>query len=134
MGTKFLIDTSVVVKYLQEELTSSAMSFMDKVMETDNRISFISKIELLVWKPSGYEDIKIRETYIKQTEIEYIDDSIINKAIYFRKETNIKLPDAVIAATAACCGYTLISTNDNDFLKVKPYGLKYLNPEKGIED
>lgn len=130
MGTKFLIDTSVVVKYLQEELTSNAMSFMDNVMETDNRISFITKIELLVWKPSGYEDIKVRETYIKQTEIEYIDDSIINKAIYFRKETNIKLPDAVIAATAACHGYTLISTNDNDFLKVKPYGLKYINPEK----
>ncbi len=102
MGTRFLIDTSAVIKYLQEELPVRALSFMDKVMDTDNRISFITKIELLSWKPSGYEDIKVRGTYVRQAEIKYIDDRIIDQTIYIRSETNIKLPDAVIAATAVC--------------------------------
>ncbi len=134
MGTRFLIDTSAVIKYLQEELPVRALSFMDKVMETDNRISFITKIELLSWKPSGYEDIKVRGTYVRQAEIKYIDDRIIDQTIYIRSETNIKLPDAVIAATAVCCDYTLISTNDRDFIKVKPHGLRYLNPEIELVD
>ncbi|MDX2304802.1 MAG: PIN domain-containing protein [Microscillaceae bacterium] len=83
----------------------------------------------IVWNPPIPEDILIREEFLAGTEIHYINDEIIKGAIQIRKETRIKLPDAIIAATAIHNNYVLLSTNDNDFRKVIPLGLKYMNPE-----
>ena len=102
---------------------------MDSLVDDDSKVSFITKIELLVWNPPIPEDLRIREAFLEGSKIHYINDEIIKGAIRIRKTTNIKLPDAVIAATAIHKGYILLSTNDNDFKKVAPLGLKYLNPE-----
>ncbi|PJB58632.1 MAG: hypothetical protein CO098_07605 [Bacteroidetes bacterium CG_4_9_14_3_um_filter_41_19] len=102
---------------------------MDALVDDDSKVSFITKIELLVWNPSIAEDVKVREEFLAGSEIHYINDDIIEGAIHIRKTTNIKLPDAVIAATAMHNNYILLSTNENDFNKVVPMGLKYLNPE-----
>ena len=48
MGQKYLIDTCTVVKYLEELLPPSAISFMDVLVDEDSKVSFIPKIELLV--------------------------------------------------------------------------------------
>ncbi|HUW04693.1 MAG TPA: type II toxin-antitoxin system VapC family toxin [Williamwhitmania sp.] len=129
MGQKYLIDTCTVVKYLDEVLPPKAISFMDTLVDDDCKVSFITKIELLVWNPPIAEDIRVREEFLAGSEIHYINDEIINSAIQIRKSTHIRLPDAVIAATAIHNDYVLLSTNDNDFLKVIPLGLKYMNPE-----
>lgn len=128
MGQKYLIDTCAVVKYLDELLPLEAISFMDALVDTDSKVSFITKIELFVWNPPIAEDIIVREQFLAGSEIHYINEEIINKAIQIRKVTRIKLPDAVIAATAVYYDYVLLSTNDNDFKKVIPLGLKYKNP------
>lgn len=57
-----------------------------------------------------------------------IDDAIIAEGIRIRKTVKIKLPDAIIAATAIINDLVLISDNDKDFEKVMPLGLQYLNP------
>ena len=132
MGQKYLIDTCTVIKYLDEILPPEAISFMDTLVDDDSKVSFITKIELLVWNPPIAEDIKIREAFLEGSEIHYINDEIIKGAIQIRKTTKIKLPDAIIAATAIHNNYVLLSTNDNDFKKVAPMGLKYLNPEKAF--
>ncbi len=129
MGQKYLIDTCVIVKYLDNILSPDATSFMDSLVDDDSKVSFITQIELLAWNPEIPEDIIIREEFLAGSEIHYINDKIIYLAIQIRKTTNIKLPDAVIAATALHKEYTLLSTNNNDFSKVLPLGLKYLNPE-----
>ncbi len=132
MGQKYLIDTCSVVKYLDETLPPEAISFMDTLVDNDSKVSFITKIELLVWNPPIAEDIRVREEFLAGSEIHFINDEIINRAIQIRKATHIRLPDAVIAATAIYNDYVLLSTNDNDFNKVVPMGLKYLNPETGL--
>jgi predicted nucleic acid-binding protein len=132
MGQKYLIDTSAVVKYLNDLLPPKALAFMDDLVDNDSKVSFITQIELLVWNPPIPDDIKIREEFLAGSEIHYINDDIIKGAIQIRKTTNIKLPDAVIAATAINNDFILLSTNDNDFNKVVPMGLKYLNPEKAF--
>lgn len=129
MGQKYLIDTCVIVKYLDNLLPPEALTFMDSLIDDDSKVSFITQIELLVWNPPTPEDIRIREEFLEGSEIHYINDAIIKGAIQIRKTTNIKLPDAIIAATAIYKDFILLSTNDNDFKKVTPMGLKYLNPE-----
>ncbi len=75
-------------------------------------------------------------TYILDTNtvIYFLDDSllpqVVQKAIEINRSIKIKLPDAVIAATAIVNDFTLISRNDDDFEKVP--GLKYLNPFSDI--
>lgn len=129
MGQKYLIDTCTVVKYLDEVLPPEAILFMDALVDDDCKVSFITKIELLVWNPPIAEDIIVREEFLAGSETHYINDEIINGTIQIRKTTHIRLPDAVIAATAIHNDYVLLSTNDNDFIKVIPLGLKYMNPE-----
>jgi hypothetical protein len=43
---------------------------------------------------------------------------IVNKTINIRQKQKIKLPDAVIAATALCNGLILISRNTTDFKNI----------------
>ena len=55
MGQRFLIDTCAVVKYLTEALSDSALTFMDKALRSEYKISFVTQIELLVFKSTVYE-------------------------------------------------------------------------------
>ena len=132
MGQKFLIDTCTIIKYLDEQLPSEAISFLDDLVDNDCKVSFITKIELLAWNSSNYDDRIIREEFLAGSEIHYINDEIIESTIELRKKTNIKIPDAIIAATAMCKDFILLSTNCNDFKKVEILGLKYMNPEDGV--
>src|SRR6266516_3635766 len=100
MGEKYLIDTSGVIKYLDEIFSPEALRFIDTIVDSDSKVSFITKIELLVWNPPAPKDISIRTDFLDGSEIHYINDEIIEKAIEVRKEAKIKLPDAIIAATA----------------------------------
>lgn len=44
MGMEYLIDTCVVIKYLNEQLTKAGLLFMDELVDADSIISFITKI------------------------------------------------------------------------------------------
>ena len=46
MAEKYLIDTSAVIKYLNETLLDPGLLFMDKILEGGSLISFITEIEL----------------------------------------------------------------------------------------
>jgi len=55
-----------------------------------------------------------------------LDRYIKDKTVDLRKEYSIKLPDAIIAATAFTNDLTLISRNVKDFDKIA--GLRLINP------
>jgi predicted nucleic acid-binding protein len=128
MGKRYLIDTCVVIKYLDNLFPPKAIVFLDELVDRDSKVSFITKIELLVWNSPMPSDLTIREAFLAGCEIYFIDNDIILQAIKIRRVTKIKLPDAIIAATAMVNDLILISDNDIDFNKVEPLGLMYLNP------
>jgi len=129
MEQKYLIDTCAIVKYLENLFPQEALTFIDCIVDDDCKVSFITQIELLVWEPLNPNDLKIRKELLAGSEIIYINDEIIERTIEIRKETKIKLPDAVIAATAIANNLVLLSDNDKDFKRVVPLGLRYLNPK-----
>jgi predicted nucleic acid-binding protein len=49
----------------------------------------------------------------------YIDRKIADKVIEIRKKNRLKLPDAIIAATAMSKGLFLITRNTDDFRKIE---------------
>ena len=57
-----------------------------------------------------------------------LQDGIIQETIRIRKYYKLKLPDALIVATALVNDMTLIADNDKDFILVPE--LKYINPKR----
>lgn len=130
MAERFLIDTSAVIKYLNETLPIDGLSFIDKIVDNESVISFVTEIELQVWNPSNQDILSIYQIFIAKPTVVGINDGIIQETIRIRKSFKIKLPDALIAATAIINNLTLMAYNDKDFKKVPE--LKYLNPNSII--
>lgn len=128
MGERYLIDTCVVIKYLNNAFPEKALTFIDGLLDQESRVSFITKIELLAWKASKLKDMELIEEFLNGSKIHFVNDEVIGNTIRIRNETNVKLPDALIAATAISHGLTLLSDNDKDFFRIVRLGLKYTNP------
>ena len=124
MGSTYLIDTSAYSKYLSGLLSPDNLDLMAEIVETNPVISIITRIELLSWVTGSKEvEIKVRE-FITEANVETLNESIILQTVRLRRHyKSVKLPDALIAATAIANDFTLLSTNDSDFEKIT--GLKY---------
>ena len=127
MGTTYLLDTNTVIYFFDAALSEKSLNFIEENLdETGSFISIISKIELLGWQAPTPEAIRQVERFVNDSTIIPLTNDIADKAIDLEQGKKIKLPDAVIAATALVHDLTLISRNDDDFRKIP--GLKYLNP------
>ena len=101
---RFVIDTNIFI-----------LRFNDRLAELLPRgeiiCSIITEIELLSFsKLTSAEETLIRDTLAKLA-IYGIDQDIKEEAIRLRRESGLKLPDAIIAATAICHQAILV-TND----------------------
>jgi hypothetical protein len=126
MGIKYLWDTNTVIYYLQQLLPPNAEQFLDELnLQGKPAISAITEIELLCWKPAMEKDMEVVKSFIYDALVIEIEQTIKLKTAEIRKIYNIRLPDAIIAATAIVYGLTLISRNISDFKKIKD--LKFIN-------
>ncbi|WP_170139309.1 type II toxin-antitoxin system VapC family toxin [Larkinella arboricola] len=128
MATEYLIDTSAVIKYLNGTFPEDGLLFIDGIIDQQSAISFISEIELQVWTPPNPEDTAIYQTFVSNSKVIGTSSTIISETIRIRKEFRVKLPDALIAATALANGWVLVADNDKDFKKIS--GLDYINPRQ----
>ncbi len=71
-------------------------------------------MELLVWPNASFVHLQILNLFVKASVVYNLDEAIILKTVELRKTYKIKLPDAIIAATAIVHGLTLISRNLKD--------------------
>jgi predicted nucleic acid-binding protein len=127
MGIKYIWDTNTAIYYLQQQFSPSAEKFMDKlVAEAQPVISVITEIELLCWKTASEKDIEILKGFINDTLVIELEPSIKIKTADIRKSCRIKLPDAIIAATALVYDLTLVTRNTDDFKNIN--GLRFINP------
>ena len=114
MGQKYLIDTNVILDFMGGKLPAKSAFFVSQIIDSQINISAINKIELL-----GFLNVEqILIDLVGFAVIYHIDDEIIDKTIALRKNYRIKLPDAIIAATAIVNDFTLISHNFKDFQKI----------------
>lgn len=127
MELRYLWDTNTVIYYLQQQFPLSAEQFMDNVLQTfPAAISVITELELLCWKTAKENDIEILKSFIRDSVIIELDNEIKQRTVEFRKSFNIKLPDAIIAATASSNNLNLLTRNFSDFRKLP--NLEIINP------
>lgn len=67
-----------------------------------------------------------KHSFINESNVVALSDAIVETTIFIRKQIKIKLPDAIIAATALVNNFTLLTRNTDDFINIK--GLNVINP------
>jgi len=114
MGQKYLLDTNAILDFMGRKLPLKSELFLSEIIDDQINISAINKIELL-----GFSNVEQNLLdFVGFAEIYHIDDEIIDQSIKLRQKYKIKLPDAIIAATAIVNNFTLISHNFKDFQKI----------------
>ena len=127
MGIKYLWDSNTAIYYLQQQFPLLAEKFMDDLLKDSIPcISAITEIELLCWKTNDENDIKLLTNFIVDALVIELEQPIKIKTSEIRKHYKIKLPDAIIAATAIHHELILLTRNTKDFENIE--GLKMINP------
>lgn len=93
------------------------------------RISIITKIEFLGWKKHTPEGYALARDFIRSAEVYPLTDRIADRAVHLRRTCGMKLPDAVIAATALTHECALVTRNESDFSGICM--LEIVNPFRG---
>ena len=101
---------------------SRAKSLVGAIIDDNPYISVINKIEVPGFSVVNREILDFIDTAI----VLGLTDSIVEKTINIRKTLRIKLPDAIIAATAIDKRMHSVTRNKTDFEHIK--GLSILNP------
>ncbi len=121
----YLLDTNVVIHYLNKALPTQSIIFLNEFIDEHCYVSAITQMEILGFNFKNKIDQNIIETFIENATVLDIYSDVIQKTIRIRKSRKIDLPDAIIAATALVYDFTLITQNMKDFEKIQ--GLKTLN-------
>jgi len=123
--TQYLIDTNAVIELLKGHLPSKGDEWLENIVgENLHHLSVINKIELLGFNGVPAE-MQLLEDFIAASNVLPLTEAVVRQTIDIRRTYKIKLPDAVIAATALVHGLTMISRNLSDFERIN--GLTCVN-------
>ncbi len=125
----YLLDTNAIIDYLGNKIPDSAIGFMNSVVDSSPNISVISKIELLGFNTTA-ENQHLLASFVHDISVLELTSSIADRCIEVRRQHRIKLPDAIIAATALVYRLKLVTRNVSDFKNIE--GLHVLNPHSPI--
>ena len=104
-----LIDTNVLIDHLNA--VPQARAELDRY--EDRAISIITWMEVMVGAADELTEPTRR--FLEGFTILALDDVIAERAVALRRAHRIKLPDAVIWATAQTGGWLLVTRNTKDF-------------------
>lgn len=122
MGKRYLLDTNTVLDFMGNKLPHKAKNLIAQIIDDEINLSVINKIELLGFSKVEQDLID----FVGCSNIHPIDEVVVEKTIEMRSLYKIKLPDAIIAATALVNELAIITRNTKDFNKID--GLEVLNP------
>ncbi|MFH5834388.1 type II toxin-antitoxin system VapC family toxin [Halalkalibaculum sp. DA3122] len=111
-GNNLLLDTNIILYFLGGDET------LIPLFEDHNLfISFITEIELLGYPSLENTELEQVKGFLKNCTVINMNEGIKNKAISIRRNSSIKLPDAIILASALNIEIPFI-TADKDFMKM----------------
>lgn len=108
-GTRFLLDTNIVIGLLKGEPIVLKHLQQHRVSLQQSDYSFMTRIELLGY--SGITDLETEKITAILGVMRYLPMTLTieDKVIEIRRQQGLKIPDAIIAATAHIHGLTLIT-------------------------
>ncbi|MBC8377617.1 MAG: type II toxin-antitoxin system VapC family toxin [Methylobacter sp.] len=123
----YLLDTNILIYYFNGNMEGVVKDKVSRLIRESFQISIISKMEFLGF-PFNLQERQKAEQFVECAMIKPLSDEIVQHVIDIRKEKSIKLPDAIIAATAMQYSAILVTRNTKDF---KALALETYNPFDG---
>jgi predicted nucleic acid-binding protein len=124
-GTKGLLDSNVII-----DLSKGNLSTEDLVKDYDSLYtSIISYVETLGYSFTDEEERTVVLAVLNQVEIVDLNQTIADIAIEYRQRRKIKLPDALVLATAKHLDADLLTNDIHDFKNVDP-SVQLIAPKK----
>jgi predicted nucleic acid-binding protein len=111
---KALFDTNVLVDYLNT--IPQAEAELDRYRQ--KAISTITWIEVMVGASPPVE--AATRSFLEDFEVVRIDDAVAEEAVILRRQYRLKLPDAIIWASARVQSMLLVTRNTKDFPSGEP--------------
>ncbi|USR92617.1 type II toxin-antitoxin system VapC family toxin [Phormidium yuhuli AB48] len=129
---KYLYDTNIFIDYLAEE--TAILPFFSESFLRQNEviISCIVRIELLSFPELSNEEEAVITDLLMQFEQVPLLPQIEDRTIQLRRHHRLKLPDALIAATALHGSACVMTRNVDDFKRV--LDLTLCNPFEEVKE
>jgi predicted nucleic acid-binding protein len=124
--TLWLLDSNAVMGYLNQDTTHGFMDKFEQALLEGVAVSVITTIEVLGWRGHTAASRDSAKALLSCMDELPLSNSVVQQTISLRSQYAIKLPDAVIAATALANGLTLMTRNEVDFKNLS--GLTVVNP------
>lgn len=105
-----VFDTNILIDYLNGiEAAAAELKLYDQPC-----ISVITRIEVLVGA-SGPEEAHLIRRFLAGFEMMELGASVADQAVFMRRQYSLKVPDAIVYATARELGCMLVTRNTKDF-------------------
>lgn len=137
--SRYLADTNTLVYYLNRVGGEDYRRRFEEVVKDGAVISVITRIEVLAWPgySGGSSGLKEAEDLLTLFREELLTEPVIQAAIALRRSFRLKVPDAIVAATAQILTLPLISRNTSDFRRIPNLVLLdpfTLSPSHGMDN
>ncbi|MDP4028752.1 MAG: type II toxin-antitoxin system VapC family toxin [Gallionella sp.] len=121
-----LIDTNVLIHALSGNAQAPILSRIDDAIANQARYSVVTRMELLGWNGHTADSRRETEALLAQLMEITLTSAIVALVIDIRSTITIKLPDAIIAASALAENLPLMTCNTGDFKRIA--GLVVIDP------
>jgi predicted nucleic acid-binding protein len=114
-----ILDSNIIIYLSKNKL------LLDDIFQDENKryaISVITYMEILGYDFENIQEENIIKAIINQLDVIFIDKETADKVVQLKKRYKIKLPDAIICATAITTNATLI-TNDKRLKTIEDLNL-----------
>jgi hypothetical protein len=106
---KALVDTNILIDFLN----GSAAARQELEIYDDAAISIVTWMEVMVGAPEAAADAT--RAFLGRFGLVEIDGVVADAAVQLRRSRRIKLPDAIVWASARVQGRLLVTRNTRDF-------------------
>lgn len=114
-----LFDSSAVILYFNDALSASALAVMEQAIEQGTgAISVVTRAEVLAWPQHTAQSLQEAIVGMASFAQLSVDAATADEAARIRRECHLKLPDALIAATALLHSVPVVTANARDFERV----------------
>ncbi len=104
-GAELLLDTNIVIYFLEGDERLSAFA------DYKFAISAITEIELLGWPGITPDETAKVKGFLSTCEVIELNREVKQLTIAIKQKTRVKVPDAIVAATALHVGIPLITAD-----------------------
>jgi hypothetical protein len=112
-------DSSVLILFLNDALAALHVQTLNDALDAGRgQISAVVRAEVLAWSGHTSLSLGIADEFLDAFHLVPVDAAVANEAARIRREHGLKMPDALIAATALLQSATLVTANARDFRRV----------------